>query len=77
MGTDSLLRAVKHVEDYVQDIQDATKIADTRQLLLVALLNQTMEMEQMEKNENNAGADPIALVEWATNLTGTVRTVLD
>lgn len=73
---DELEYAAEEVEQYVQSIQTATRMADTRQLLLVALLNQTMEMRRMQKKQETTGGTG-SLVNWATELTNSIREALD
>jgi len=68
--------AAEEVEQYVQSIQAATQMADTRQLLLVALLNQTMETQRMKKKSEFAGGNE-PLVQWAAQLTNSIHELLD
>jgi len=76
LDAEEITRAAEEVDRYVQNIQAETGLTDTRKLLLVALLNQTMEMRRM-KNRRERTSDFRSLSEWAETMTTTIRSVLD
>ena len=72
----ALEKAIGEVESYVQSIQQATGLAEMREILLVALLNNTMEMNQMKVDVERSSNEGESFVRWARELNASIRAQL-
>ncbi len=68
--------AVQETEQFIETIRDVTKLTEQNKVLLVALLNRTMELEKMKQNGLTGISGDQKTAEWARELTSEIQEVL-
>lgn len=65
--------AVTETESYITNIQELMGAADRQHVLLMALLNRTMELNKMREELSLGQARDRKMTDWALQLTGQLQ----